>query len=141
MELGDRIKKFRDLKGWSQQRLSNETGILRTNLSAYENNKVKPGLATVQKIALALGVNINVLLETPLFESRQVERPQPMPSASQKILDLWNELLPQDQHLLMTMAKEMKKKSNQIGNLAGEKTSQHHTQDKPLSTPYKRHAK
>ncbi len=43
MSPGEMVKTFRELKGWSQNRLAKESGISQTNISAIENGRVQIG--------------------------------------------------------------------------------------------------
>ena len=40
---GEMVKTFRELKGWSQNQLSEASGISQTNISAIENDRVQIG--------------------------------------------------------------------------------------------------
>ena len=59
--LGSNIRSARTMKGWSQAKLAAMTGISPTAISAYENDKKKPGLNTLARIANALDTSIDML--------------------------------------------------------------------------------
>jgi len=62
--IGDNIKKLRKKKGFSQDNLARAANIPYTTLTKIESNVVKkPSVQNVAKIAGALGVNIEKLLE------------------------------------------------------------------------------
>ena len=62
--IGDNIKKFRKKKDLSQDNLARAACIPYTTLINIESNVVKkPSVQNVAKIAKALGVNIEKLLE------------------------------------------------------------------------------
>jgi len=62
--IGDNIKKFRKKKGGSQDNLARAANIPYTTLTKIESNVVtKPSVQNVAKIAKALGVSIEKLLE------------------------------------------------------------------------------
>jgi transcriptional regulator with XRE-family HTH domain len=62
--IGDNIKKLRKKKGFSQDNLARVANIPYTTLTKIESNVVKkPSVQNVAKIARALGVNIEKLLE------------------------------------------------------------------------------
>lgn len=50
------IEKIRKTKGLTQEALSMASGVPRAHLSVIENGKASPTLATLEKIAKALGV-------------------------------------------------------------------------------------
>lgn len=61
MSVGENIKKFRLEKGWTQEQLGKLLNISQTMVAQYENNKRKPKLETIQKIADALDVPVYIL--------------------------------------------------------------------------------
>jgi DNA-binding XRE family transcriptional regulator len=63
MGLGSGIRRARIDKGWQQQDLQEATKISQTYLSKIEHNKVDPSISIVQKIARALGVSIDRLVQ------------------------------------------------------------------------------
>jgi transcriptional regulator with XRE-family HTH domain len=56
MNLGESIRKIRQAKGLSQGEMQKRTGILRSYLSRVENGHTVPSLATLQRLATAMGV-------------------------------------------------------------------------------------
>jgi transcriptional regulator with XRE-family HTH domain len=63
MKIGENIRKFRDLKGYSQQALANDLQISQKQLSRIENNQTSPTFDLVEKICEKLGVKLKALLE------------------------------------------------------------------------------
>jgi len=59
--IGNNIRRARKAKEWSQAQLSRATGISTSALSAYENDKKRPGLDTLALIATSLGVSLDQL--------------------------------------------------------------------------------
>jgi transcriptional regulator with XRE-family HTH domain len=53
-----RIRKLRNERGWSQERLAEEAGIHRTYLAGIEGARRNPSLKNLIRIALALGVRM-----------------------------------------------------------------------------------
>ncbi|MCH4831170.1 helix-turn-helix transcriptional regulator [Flavobacterium columnare] len=78
--LGDRIKKIREEKGLSQKEVASKVDIDRGQYSRIETNKVEPTLTTLEKIAIAFGVEIEDLIkkDDPItidsFEKSLVEK-------------------------------------------------------------------
>jgi len=59
----DNIKKIRNKKGWSQERLAREADVSYQTLIKIEQNRVKnPKLQTLIKIAKALDVTLDGLI-------------------------------------------------------------------------------
>ena len=57
------LKRLRNKKGWSQERLAREAGISYQTLIKIEQDRIKnPKLETLIKIAKALGVSLDKLV-------------------------------------------------------------------------------
>jgi transcriptional regulator with XRE-family HTH domain len=63
MDIGERIRKIRMQQGRTIQEIADVCQCSKALLSKIENNKVVPAVATLSKIAKALGVKVSVLLE------------------------------------------------------------------------------
>jgi transcriptional regulator with XRE-family HTH domain len=63
MDIGDRVRKIRTQQGRTIQEIADVCQCSKALLSKIENNKVVPAVATLSKIAKALGVKVSVLLE------------------------------------------------------------------------------
>jgi len=62
LQIKNRVRYLRERKGWTQQELSDRTGISRPNISNYERGApIGPGLQ--KKLAQALGVGIGELFD------------------------------------------------------------------------------
>ena len=59
---GDRIRRARDERGWTQEKLAQEADISKSFLSDVENNKRSISADSALKIADALGVSLDYLL-------------------------------------------------------------------------------
>lgn len=64
MNFSDRLKDVRKNAGLTQAQLSEKLGITAQSYSQYETGKRNPKSETVQKIAKALGVDVDVLRPT-----------------------------------------------------------------------------
>lgn len=61
-EFGDRLRRFREAKGWSLDQLGSETGISRAYLWKLERKEgVNPGLDVLKRLARALGTTVGDL--------------------------------------------------------------------------------
>lgn len=58
MALGDNIRAWRQLKGWTTHQLAAEAGIYQASISRYENNEIRPRLDALKKIAKVLGAEV-----------------------------------------------------------------------------------
>ncbi|SHH54108.1 helix-turn-helix domain-containing protein [Caloranaerobacter azorensis] len=61
--LGQRLKYFRNKLGLTQQTIADKADIDVTMISKIENEKAKPSLQTLKRIAQALEVDISDLLK------------------------------------------------------------------------------
>ena len=57
------LRRIRKSRGYSQAKLSKLSKVHRTLISRYETGEVVPSLITLQKLASALEVPLEVLLE------------------------------------------------------------------------------
>lgn len=62
-DVARQIRRWRERRGLSQQALAEASGLSRNTLSLLERGQTSPTLATLQKIAVALQVDINVLFQ------------------------------------------------------------------------------
>ena len=60
--LGANIRLVREAKGWSQDKLADESGLHRTYISGIERGVRNPTITIVQQVASALGVSVADLL-------------------------------------------------------------------------------
>jgi transcriptional regulator with XRE-family HTH domain len=60
--VGDKVRDLRKERGWSQQELAGRAGISMQTVSNLETGRHVPGIATLSKIAGALGVPLPALL-------------------------------------------------------------------------------
>jgi transcriptional regulator with XRE-family HTH domain len=61
MNVGERIKKVREIKGLSQKQVAINLGMNPSQYSKIENGKVDPQISSIEKIAKALGVDISAV--------------------------------------------------------------------------------
>ena len=62
-KVGLSIKKYREKKGWSQERLALETGLHRAYIGQIERGEKNIGLINLEKISNSLRVDIGRLLK------------------------------------------------------------------------------
>ncbi len=64
-KIGGRLKHYRILHGMSMREVAEHAGITEGYVSKVENDKVRPSLATLHRIAVALKTNISELFSNP----------------------------------------------------------------------------
>jgi transcriptional regulator with XRE-family HTH domain len=62
MDVGNRLKQHRELKGLSQGEIEGRTGLLRCYISRVENGHTVPSVETLEKFARALDMPLYQLL-------------------------------------------------------------------------------
>ena len=62
-KLGLNLKRIRNKKGISQGDIARDLEVSRGFISTIENGKTNPTLATIAKLAKAVGVSVNDLLK------------------------------------------------------------------------------
>jgi transcriptional regulator with XRE-family HTH domain len=62
-QVGQRIRNLRVRRGWSQERLADESGVDRSYMSGIERGVRNISILTLAKVALALGVSPSSLLQ------------------------------------------------------------------------------
>jgi transcriptional regulator with XRE-family HTH domain len=65
LDAADVLKAIRDLKGWSQDALAEQTGIKRQQISAWENRRYTTVMDSLTAIAAVAGVKIEVTIHAP----------------------------------------------------------------------------
>ncbi len=63
--LANSIKYYREKKGWTQDELGHKVNMAQSAISAYEKGDKQMMTETAMKIAAALGITLNQLLEEP----------------------------------------------------------------------------
>jgi len=63
-EVGSKVKDYRHLRGWSQYVLADRSGVSRASIANLERGKGSPKVETIAKLATALGVRIEMLVES-----------------------------------------------------------------------------
>jgi transcriptional regulator with XRE-family HTH domain len=74
MALGERIARLRKLRDWTQADLAGRIGIHPAHVSRIENNRMRPKAPTLARLAEALDISLNDLLD-------QDEEPPDLPDA------------------------------------------------------------
>ncbi|MEP3847721.1 MAG: helix-turn-helix transcriptional regulator [Paracoccaceae bacterium] len=59
------MRRLRQSKGWSEEEFAHEAGLHRTYVSDLERGARNPTISVVDKLAVALGVNVGALLDAP----------------------------------------------------------------------------
>ena len=63
MTTGQKIRKLRRERDWTQADLGERAGINFRNINRYESDRLKPGIKVITKLADSFGVAVDDLLE------------------------------------------------------------------------------
>ncbi len=63
IEVGSRIRELRAERGFSQEKLAERSGLHRTYVGAVERGERNISLRNLQRIAIALGINLEALFK------------------------------------------------------------------------------
>lgn len=68
LKIGETIRRLRELKGWSREKLAEEAGISSATIYKLEQNMMTPTITTLLKVARALRKDIKEFLRTSIEE-------------------------------------------------------------------------
>ena len=72
MELGKRIKEYRDLKGWNQDELSEKMFVSRQTISNWENDKSYPDIQSILLLSNLYEVSLDQLVKGDIEKMKKV---------------------------------------------------------------------
>ena len=75
MTFSDKIKRAREVAGFTQQQLADQVGVSKRTIAAYESTDAKARPSTMRKLAEALGVSTQTIWP---------ERKSPIPNTASK---------------------------------------------------------
>jgi len=112
MNIGQRLKALRTARNLSQRDIQKRTGLMRSYVSRVENGYTTPSLETLQRLAMALEVEVYQLF----FDVGG--RPEPVPTGAMVVLDkrerqllaLFRQADKADRQLMLHIARKVAKK-------------------------------
>lgn len=116
MDMGERIKKARKAKGWSQSELAEKIGLTSGGMSGIESNKRDASKTIIIKLSETLGVSADYLLFG-------IETKQTISESEQEIL----EVLREDKAMTNAIMEVAKVKKKAISYLGSYQRHQAHT--------------
>ncbi len=72
MEVGDRLKKIRQIYGLSQRELAKRVGLTNSTISMIERNAVSPSVASLKKILSGIPMTVTEFFTADIETKRQV---------------------------------------------------------------------
>ena len=98
MTVLDRILQLRLERGWSEYRLSEESGIAQTTISSWFNKKVYPSIPSLEKICNAYNITLSQFFN---YNNEATN----LTSEQKLLLDNWNRLNSSQQKTLLDFLK------------------------------------
>ncbi|WP_348622630.1 helix-turn-helix domain-containing protein [Paenibacillus polymyxa] len=102
-DLGKRLKILRKSKGLTLDKVRERSGLSRTTLTLWENNKVAPSMEKLQIWAAAIGIDV---LEIFFSDESEYE----LTTEEMKLIELFRELSKREKTNLMSVLKSMVRK-------------------------------
>ncbi len=112
MDIGKRLKQFREMKGLSQGDIERRSGLLRSYISRVEGGYTAPSLETLEKFAKALEVRTYQFL----FQGEgrpsapRVPKQVGLSKAAKRLLKLFESMPSASRKLLLNMASQLAKR-------------------------------
>ncbi len=110
-QIAANIKKYCDRRGYSQDKLSDLTGIKQSTLSGYFRATSTPSLDKVQIIAQALGVTKADIDPVRFGDGINKKEPTVQDSRLQEMMKDFNSLSEEDQQVVLRLVASLSKKS------------------------------
>lgn len=115
--MGQKIRKLRRERDWTQQELGKQAGINFRNLTRYEGGRLKPGLKVLSRLAEVFQVPLESLMESP---------PEAPPSSLRdpklkRYIELLDEMNDENLQTVKNVirARIVKNQVRQLGQIAG----------------------
>ena len=100
MTVLERILQLKEQRGWTEYRLSEESGIAQTTISSWFRKNVNPSVSSLENICKAFNITMS---EFFAFENTPVS----LTDKQKSMLETWNKLNEYQQDLLLKLLKSM----------------------------------
>jgi transcriptional regulator with XRE-family HTH domain len=111
MDIGKRLRELREARGLSQGYIEKRSGLLRSYISRVEGGYTAPSLATLERFAKALGVEVYQLVYQG--ERRPIAFKMPeqvsLSKPAKKLAKLFEGMSSSDRRVLLTLALKLSK--------------------------------
>jgi len=68
---GKKLRQLRHLEGWTTEEVAKKIGVAKQTYNHYENEKRKPGLTTIRKLAEVYGVDLDQIFGEELIKEEE----------------------------------------------------------------------
>lgn len=93
MSIGSKVRKYREIKGLSQEDLAFRMDVAQTTISSIESDKSVPNSILLNKIAQELDVNINDILDEGNTQINNIEKNEGVISFDTNTVNMLSEKL------------------------------------------------
>ena len=100
MDTLERIKQLRDKRGWSNYRLSQESGVSQTTLRNMFNRNTLPGIATLEAICKGFGITLSQFFA-------EGDEAFTLNAEQKDMLDMWSTLSLEQKTALLELLRKM----------------------------------
>lgn len=100
MTVLERILQLKKQRGWTEYRLSEESGIAQTTISSWFRKNVNPSISSLENICKAFNITMS---EFFAFENTPVS----LTDKQKNLLENWNKLSEHQQDLLLELLESM----------------------------------
>lgn len=100
MTVLERVLQLKEQRGWTEYRLSEESGIAQTTISSWFRKNVNPSISSLENICKAFNITMS---EFFAFENTPVS----LTDKQKSMLENWNKLNEYQQDLLLKLLKSM----------------------------------
>ena len=100
MTVLDRIYQLRVERGWSEYRLSEESGIAQTTISSWFRKNIIPTVTSLEKICSAYNITLSQFFNWD-------NEPTVLTEQQSELLDNWNRLTKKQQNIVIELLRSM----------------------------------
>jgi transcriptional regulator with XRE-family HTH domain len=114
--IGQKLRKLRRERDWTQQELGKRAGINFRNLTHYEGGRLKPGLKILSRLAEVFQVPLESLMDSPPDAPSTLKDPE-----LRRYIEVLDEMNEDDRQTVKNVIQAMvvKNQVRQLGQLAG----------------------
>lgn len=100
MTVLERILQLRNERGWTEYRLSVESGIAQTTISSWFRKNINPSIASLERICEAFHVSLSQFFA---FDNTPVT----LTDEQKQLLDHWNRLNEKQREIILELLQNM----------------------------------